>query len=147
MRALTSPQRILRRLLSDLSEGCTCCSWATDWEFRAWASISLGPDHAVAERLERDEVEDLQFLSDIVGGWLTYDAAHRGFLFVPMQEWLQAFENWLAVEGRRSRVPLVPALVRDIRHCETPLDLSEWASPEDGEAFESLGKPSDETGH
>ena len=90
---LTTFQRALADLMSDLSEDTYCAGWLTDLEFLLWETVIGRRDSYGRFPLTEGEILRLKELSEAGGGWIVYDEVARE-TWVPFEAWSQRFEDW-----------------------------------------------------
>ena len=79
---------LLRKLMSEISEGHWCAGWLVGLEYILWDVVNgkrndiCGPD----------EIEQLKYLSEKCSGWIVWDNQAIDKKFVPMEEWLRLYE-------------------------------------------------------
>ncbi len=88
---LTSLEKALCRLMSDVSEDYWCAGWFSGIEYQIWAEL-----HAYgSRRFNTDELEAIDALSKETGTWITWadgDASQRA---VPLDEWKRMFAEYV----------------------------------------------------
>jgi predicted hydrolase (HD superfamily) len=87
---MTTMQRALARLMSEISEDRYCAGWLSGLEYELWQIVIDGQGRFGFGALSEMDVKDLRELSDACGGWIVYDAEQQE-TFVPLDQWLTIF--------------------------------------------------------
>ncbi|HEV2719660.1 MAG TPA: hypothetical protein VG323_06550 [Thermoanaerobaculia bacterium] len=87
---LTTMQRALARLMSEISEDAYCAGWLSGLEYELWQIVIDGHGQFGFGALSETDIQDLRELSDACGGWIIYDG-ERQQTFVPLAEWQSMF--------------------------------------------------------
>lgn len=87
---LTPMQRVLAKLMSQISEDTWCAGWLINLEYELWQALVDGRREHKFSAVTEAEIEELRELSDLCGGWIAYDKDRRQ-TFVPLDQWLTMF--------------------------------------------------------
>lgn len=101
---MTTFQRALADLMSDLSEETYCAGWLVDLEFLLWETVVGRHDSYGRFPLTEGEIRRLKELSEAGGGWIVFDAATRE-TWVPFEEWERRFQEWAGTHAARDGGP------------------------------------------
>jgi len=100
--ALTEPQQQLADTMSEISEFCWFAGWLIGTEYRLWRFMTDPSDDEPWGNypIPAEYRQRLQQLSDVAGGWIYWNdepsehPAGHGAKFVPIENWLNMFEDW-----------------------------------------------------
>ncbi len=86
----------LMNYMSDLSEEAYCAGWMLNLEYDLWQAVVEGQRGYGQMIIDENHIAKLKELSNRCGGWIyfgetTDDATEE--TFVPMQQWLQMYEQ------------------------------------------------------
>lgn len=79
--------------MSELSEEYYCASWLNGCEFTLWGFVVDGPGAWGLGEFQKSEADELRILSETAGGWIVWDDAVCGNLFVAADEWRARWER------------------------------------------------------
>ena len=88
---LTPIQRVLAKIMSEISEDAYCAGWLVDLEYELWQILVDGQGKFGFGAVSEAEIEELRLLSDLCGGWIVWDEERGGQTFVPFDQWLKIF--------------------------------------------------------
>jgi len=94
MADLTPMQRVLAKIMSEISEDAYCAGWLVDLEYKLWQVLVDGRGEFGFAAVSEEEIEELRVLSELCGGWIVWDKDRGGRRFVPLDQWLAIFAAW-----------------------------------------------------
>jgi len=91
MSRFSSPAlRLLKRVMSDLSEEYFCAQWPVGNEYRLWADLT---GEMVCGRrgfgITDEEKAELRLVHEIAGGWIAWSEKAGVIAFLSDSEWLE----------------------------------------------------------
>jgi hypothetical protein len=95
MPMLTQPaERLLARVMGDLSEEYFCAGWLTDCEYALWADLT-GQDVAGVQcwNISDEEKKELRLAHEMAGGWIVWSDEDGGRKFLSDEDWLRHLTN------------------------------------------------------
>jgi hypothetical protein len=101
MSRLTTEQRLLADLMSDISEEEYFAGWAYGLEHELWRALRSDDGRADNLVLSADRRRTLQALSDACGGWIVFDEA-EGETWLQLDVWLARHAAHEADRNRRA---------------------------------------------
>jgi hypothetical protein len=81
--------RLLRRIMSDLSEEYLCAQWPVGNEYKLWGD--LAGESVCGEKpygISPEEKEELHIAHELAGGWLRWSEEAGEIVFLTTEEWL-----------------------------------------------------------
>ena len=95
----TNEQKTLAEYMGILSEENYRAGWMSNLEYDLWAIIKEKTQKrfATGYSLEPYQIENLQRLSDLCGGWICF--SEEGESFIPLNEWINKFREWEEKQG------------------------------------------------
>jgi hypothetical protein len=95
---LMPAQRELALFMSHISERTWFATWMDGLEYELWRALKAPTATVGCRCLTPSELDGLRQLSDMCGGWITFEGA-REEAFVPLPEWVTRFEAWATRTG------------------------------------------------
>jgi hypothetical protein len=92
---LTPDQKSLALAMSDVSEAAYCAGWMEGLEYALWHLMTTGETRYGRSRVTKEEIEKLQVLSGICGGWIVWDDK-QDQTFIAATEWHRMFQEGYA---------------------------------------------------
>jgi hypothetical protein len=91
----TSPAaRLLKRLMSEISEDTYCAGWYAGCEYSIWSGFTgeILPD-VRAWQIEEETKQELQLLHELAHGWVSWSDAERKLIFLTDEAWRYHLES------------------------------------------------------
>jgi hypothetical protein len=89
---MEDPKQIIWDMMISFSERSWSARWASGLEFLLWKKIrGCSPD------LTLREIADFNFYAGLANGWWMWDKNLNCESFVPLNEWLELYEQKLAI--------------------------------------------------
>ena len=88
---LTQPaQRLLARVMGDLSEEYFCAGWLTDCEYALWGDLTGRAVAGVPRwNITDEEKAELRLAHEVAGGWIVWSDEVGGRKFLSDVDWLR----------------------------------------------------------
>ena len=90
----------LIHLMREISEASYCAGWLIGLEYALWPIAQAGQSAECGGWLiSVDEVEELKFLSDKIGGWIWWPESEQEECFVDMETWQKTYAAYVGRHG------------------------------------------------
>jgi hypothetical protein len=93
MRGSNNPAaRLLKRVMSDLSEEYFCSQWPIGNEYELWADLT-GETACGRRGFGITDGEELRLVHELAGGWIAWSDEHKDLMFLPDAQWLEHLKS------------------------------------------------------
>jgi len=96
---LTTDQKILADLMSEISERCYSADWMADLEYVLWDAVTSGPRKYGHDTISQSDISALKKCSDKANSWIFFDddTEETG---LSISDWIQKFKATIAVDPK-----------------------------------------------
>jgi hypothetical protein len=96
--SITDYGTLLERYVGHLSHACACAGWLSNIEFLIWCLV-VGDEFPIEDtfgfrQLSREELADLQFLSEGSQHWPHWDEREQRVCLIPLTRWQHLYREW-----------------------------------------------------
>lgn len=88
--------KALINLMKEISEDCWCAGWKRGLEYALWEIVQNPSNNEYGQgKVSLEDIQSLKEISSEIGGWFIQSDKPGAPLFVPMEEWVGIFRDYM----------------------------------------------------